>query len=733
MKSIGDQAFRYDSELTGIDLSGAESIGSWSFSESGLAAVDAPNAKTIGSGAFQKCPNLASLVLGGSPSIEDGIIASDYGLSTIDLTGIESFESINSDNAFVYWQNSDNSAVADQLTAFYFSDNEKAENAKADFRKKGTHAIFASANGGALDGATAGKGSLATPSRSGYTFAGWYKEKTLENEYENGVVTSDPEVYTNSNKFWNSFYAYAKWNSEITLDANGGALGESDSPTFDVAEGGQLGELPTPTREGYEFGGWFTEKGAGEKVEAGTVPTGNATYYAHWVKTVDGAKYYVDPVVPDQTYTGEELKPVISVSKDGNPADGSEYTVEYTDNVNAGTATATVRVDDTVIGTASFIIRKAVPAITLAPSPKTLWGGGTVALSISGVPEEGELSVGCDDASVSVTRNEQDEYVAYLPNATKDYTFTASYAPTENGNYEKPEDATATVHVDYYDPSYPVSVGGSSIEGGSVTVSPKNAVPGQKVTLAPKADAGHVIGDLVVKDSKGNEFELTDNGDGTFSFKMPSGKVTVEASFPTVTFPDVDYSQWYAPGVEFAAGKGLMTGYSDTGLFGVGKTLTRGELATILWRNACPDEAAAYVAETAKDATGIAGSADGQFYTAAANWAVANGVITGIVREDGSLDFAADEDVTFEQLVTILARIGATDGEVAAAGSDLSAFLDGSDASSWSAASLKWAADKGLVQGYDKSAGKRLAPGEDVARERVATVLMRAFELGILK
>lgn len=283
------------------------------------------------------------------------------------------------------------------------------------------------------------------------------------------------------------------------------------------------------------------------------------------------------------------------------------------------------------------------------------------------------------------------------------------------------------------DPSYPVNVDGSSIEGGSVTVSPKNAVPGQKVTLTPKADAGHVLGDLAVRDSKGSELELTDNGDGTYSFKMPAGKVTVEAAFPVMTFPDVDYSQWYAPGVEFMAGKGLMTGYSDTGLFGVGKTLTRGELATILWRNACPDEAAAYDPATAKDATGIAGSADGQFYTAAANWAVANGAITGIVREDGSLDFAATEDVTFEQLVTILARVGAEPGAVAAAGSDLSSFLDGSDASAWSAPSLKWAADEGLIEGYDTEAGKLLAPGEDVARERVATVLMRAFELGILK
>lgn len=207
---------------------------------------------------------------------------------------------------------------------------------------------------------------------------------------------------------------------------------------------------------------------------------------------------------------------------------------------------------------------------------------------------------------------------------------------------------------------------------------------------------------------------------------------------PAPTFPDVDYSEssWYGKAVTYVAERGLITGYTDgvkAGQFGVGDPLTRAQLATILWRNACPDEYASYDPETAVDTTGIDGSADGMYYTAAANWAVRNGVITGFDREDGSKDFAADDDVSFEQLITILSRLCATESELDAAGSDLSAFADGSDASSWSAASLKWAADKGLVEGYNEPAGKFLRPGEDVARERVAVVLMRAFEMGLLK
>ena len=110
-----------------------------------------------------------------------------------------------------------------------------------------------------------------------------------------------------------------------------------------------------------------------------------------------------------------------------------------------------------------------------------------------------------------------------------------------------------------------------------------------------------------------------------------------------------------------------------------------------------------------------------------------SGVITGFVRDDGTKDFAADDDVSFEQLITILSRLCATSDEVDAAGGDLSAFLDGDLASDWSRGAFAWAAAKGLVQGYDEPTGKYLRPGDPVARERVAVVLTRAFEMGVLK
>ena len=120
------------------------------------------------------------------------------------------------------------------------------------------------------------------------------------------------------------------------------------------------------------------------------------------------------------------------------------------------------------------------------------------------------------------------------------------------------------------------------------------------------------------------------------------------------------------------------------------------------------------------------------YYTAAANWAVKKGVMTGFIRDDGSADFAADENVTFEQLVTVLARLTAKSGDIDAAGDNLSKFVDGSSVADWAKKYVNWAAGEGLVKGYDTDAGQVLLPGEDVARERTAMVLQRAFALGYL-
>ena len=199
-------------------------------------------------------------------------------------------------------------------------------------------------------------------------------------------------------------------------------------------------------------------------------------------------------------------------------------------------------------------------------------------------------------------------------------------------------------------------------------------------------------------------------------------------------FTDVTPDAWYAQAAQFCAQKGLITGYSNTTLFGPLDSLTRAQLVTILWRAACPDESATYTGSAENDTAWTDVSAN-EFYTAAANWAYENGVVNGYVNADGSTSFAPDDTVTFEQMITILANFAAANGTdvKSADASVLADFTDASSVATWATDSMAWAVENDLVHGYDNTDGTRsLVPGEDIIRGRAAVVLMNACNLGVI-
>lgn len=64
--------------------------------------------------------------------------------------------------------------------------------------------------------------------------------------------------------------------------------------------------------------------------------------------------------------------------------------------------------------------------LTLNPSQQTMMGGGRLTLTVGGALE-GEVSLVCNDASVSLVEVEEGVWIADLPNETADYTFTATF------------------------------------------------------------------------------------------------------------------------------------------------------------------------------------------------------------------------------------------------------------------------------------------------------------------
>jgi len=56
-------------------------------------------------------------------------------------------------------------------------------------------------------------------------------------------------------------------------------------------------------------------------------------------------------------------------------------------------------------------------------------------------------------------------------------------------------------------------------------------MPDGSVTVTAEPDEGYELDSLKVLDKNGKELELTDKGDGRFTFIMPAGRVEVKAAF----------------------------------------------------------------------------------------------------------------------------------------------------------------------------------------------------------
>ena len=186
-----------------------------------------------------------------------------------------------------------------------------------------------------------------------------------------------------------------------------------------------------------------------------------------------------------------------------------------------------------------------------------------------------------------------------------------------------------------------------STKNGDVTVSPKNASKGDRVTITVTADKGYELDKLIVKDASGNKLKLTDKGNGKYTFTMPGSKVTVSAEFveeqAASIFADVPADAYYAKAVEWAVKKGITNGKAN-GLFGSNDPCTRGQIVTFLWRSQKSPAAG-----TANPFTDVKASA---YYADAVLWAVKEDVTKGTTNTT----FSPDANCTRAQIVTFIWR-----------------------------------------------------------------------------
>lgn len=111
-------------------------------------------------------------------------------------------------------------------------------------------------------------------------------------------------------------------------------------------------------------------------------------------------------------------------------------------------------------------------------------------------------------------------------------TFTVGGKPVEGNTYTGTVSDNVAVTVEFAKkPSYNVTV--NTTQDGTVTVDPLTAYEGQKVTVTPTATTeGYTLGTITAKYGTDNkDVALTRNSNGTYTFLMPAGNVTIDATF----------------------------------------------------------------------------------------------------------------------------------------------------------------------------------------------------------
>ena len=115
------------------------------------------------------------------------------------------------------------------------------------------------------------------PTKTGYTFDGWFKEQALENSwnFESDQVTA-------------AITLYARWAAEvytITYNLDDGENHVDNPATFTIETETII--LKDATKTGYTFGGWYdAETGGNQVYQITTGSTGAKTLYARWTANV---------------------------------------------------------------------------------------------------------------------------------------------------------------------------------------------------------------------------------------------------------------------------------------------------------------------------------------------------------------------------------------------------------------------------------------------------------------
>ena len=187
------------------------------------------------------------------------------------------------------------------------------------------------------------------PTRTGYTFNGWFTAGSGGSEITAGDAHSQTGDFT----------LHAQWTAntlDITYDSEGGST-VTDGDSTSIA-GGSITTLPTdPTRTGFTFTGWYTAASGGTHITAGTAhnQTADFTLYAQW-----------QAVPTTTTTTTTTTAPEITTTTTTPPQSDNETptTTTTTPDIELTTTTLPQSDNETATTTTAATTTTTVPEVT---------------------------------------------------------------------------------------------------------------------------------------------------------------------------------------------------------------------------------------------------------------------------------------------------------------------------------------------------------------------------------
>jgi hypothetical protein len=170
-----------------------------------------------------------------------------------------------------------------------------------------------------------------------------------------------------------------------------------------------------------------------------------------------------------------------------------------------------------------------------------------------------------------------------------------------------------------------------------------------------------------------------------------------------ITFSDVMEGQWYSDAVDWAVENGITNGVSE-GEFAPGKTCTRAEIVTFLWK-----EAGKPAPTTSCQFSDVAA---GSWYAEAVSWAVENGITNGT----SDTTFSPNAVCTRAQIVRFLWN---KENEPQAAAT---CAFDDVKSGSWYEEAVSWAVENGITNG---TSATDFSPNGQCTRAQAVTFLYR--------